>query len=90
MVTSDNPRNEQPHEIIDQIVKGIPEEHGEKVIIVDSDRRNAIFAALDRAQEGDSVIIAGKGHETGQYFGDKVIPFDDREVAREYFEARDR
>ena len=90
VVTSDNPRNEQPHEIIDQIVKGIPEEHGEKVIIVDSDRRNAIFAALDRAQEGDSVIIAGKGHETGQYFGDKVIPFDDREVAREYFEARDR
>lgn len=86
-VTSDNPRHEKPDEIVNQILKGIPEERGEKTVLVEVDRRNAIYSALKMANSGDTVVIAGKGHETGQYINDETIPFDDREVAREYFEG---
>jgi UDP-N-acetylmuramyl-tripeptide synthetase len=83
VVTSDNPRSEEPDAIIDQIRAGIPSDpHAE--VLVEADRRAAIALALGRAGEGDSVVIAGKGHEQGQEFEDgRKIPFDDRDVARE-------
>jgi UDP-N-acetylmuramoyl-L-alanyl-D-glutamate--2,6-diaminopimelate ligase len=83
VVTSDNPRSENPDAIIEQIRKGIPESpHAE--VLVDADRRAAIAAALGRAGEGDLVVIAGKGHEQGQEFENgRKIPFDDRDVARD-------
>jgi UDP-N-acetylmuramoyl-L-alanyl-D-glutamate--2,6-diaminopimelate ligase len=83
VVTSDNPRSEEPGAIIDQIRQGIPEDpHAE--VVVEQDRRQAIAAALGRASEGDTVVIAGKGHEQGQEFeGGRKVPFDDRDVARE-------
>jgi UDP-N-acetylmuramoyl-L-alanyl-D-glutamate--2,6-diaminopimelate ligase len=83
VVTSDNPRSEDPDAIIDQIRGGIPEDPRAEVL-VEADRRAAIATALGRASEGDSVVIAGKGHEQGQEFEDgRKIPFDDRDVARE-------
>jgi UDP-N-acetylmuramoyl-L-alanyl-D-glutamate--2,6-diaminopimelate ligase len=83
VVTSDNPRSEDPAAIIDQIRTGIPENpHAE--VIVEQDRRTAIALAMGRAGEGDTVVIAGKGHEQGQEFEEgRKIPFDDRDVARE-------
>ena len=78
IVTSDNPRSEEPRAIIDEILGGVigPVE-------VEPDRARAIGRALERAQEGDVVVIAGKGHEQGQEFAERTIPFDDRDVARE-------
>jgi UDP-N-acetylmuramoyl-L-alanyl-D-glutamate--2,6-diaminopimelate ligase len=78
IVTSDNPRTEEPGAIIDEILAGVvgPAE-------VEPDRRAAIAAALGQAREGDVVVIAGKGAEQGQEFADRKVPFDDREVARE-------
>jgi UDP-N-acetylmuramoyl-L-alanyl-D-glutamate--2,6-diaminopimelate ligase len=83
VVTSDNPRSEDPDAIIDQIRAGIPEEpHAE--VLVEADRRAAIALAFGRAADGDSVVIAGKGHEQGQEFEDgRKVPFDDRDVARD-------
>jgi UDP-N-acetylmuramoyl-L-alanyl-D-glutamate--2,6-diaminopimelate ligase len=83
VVTSDNPRSEDPAAIIEQIKTGIPgDAHAE--VVVEQDRRRAIAQALGRAGDGDTVVIAGKGHEQGQEFeGGRKIPFDDREVARE-------
>jgi UDP-N-acetylmuramoyl-L-alanyl-D-glutamate--2,6-diaminopimelate ligase len=81
-VTSDNPRGEDPMAIIDEIVAGVPRERLDD-LIVEPDRRAAIRQALAEAQPGDLVVIAGKGHERGQTIGDRRIPFDDREVARE-------
>jgi UDP-N-acetylmuramoyl-L-alanyl-D-glutamate--2,6-diaminopimelate ligase len=83
VVTSDNPRSEEPGAIIEQIRAGIPADaHAE--VIVEQDRRRAIAIALERAGDGDTVVIAGKGHEQGQEFeGGRKIPFDDRDVARE-------
>jgi UDP-N-acetylmuramoyl-L-alanyl-D-glutamate--2,6-diaminopimelate ligase len=78
IVTSDNPRSEDPEAIINEIVTGMPGEPE-----AETDRKAAIAAALERAEEGDIVVIAGKGHEQGQEFADRVVPFDDREVARE-------
>jgi UDP-N-acetylmuramoyl-L-alanyl-D-glutamate--2,6-diaminopimelate ligase len=78
IVTSDNPRSENPGAIIDEILAGIS---GEAEII--QDRRSAIAHAIETAEPGDVVVIAGKGHEQGQQFRDRTVPFDDREVARE-------
>ncbi len=81
IVTSDNPRSEAPGAIIEEILGGI--ENGSNVA-VEPDRRAAIALAFARAKPGDTVVIAGKGHEQGQEFEDgRKIPFDDREVARE-------
>ena len=81
VVTSDNPRSEDPREIIREIEPGARRGGGEYV--VEPDRRAAIRLALGEAREGDVVVIAGKGHETGQEFADRTIPFDDRVVASE-------
>ena len=82
VVTSDNPRSEEPGAIIEEIVAGMEGPGAER--IVEADRRGAIAAALAAAREGDTLVIAGKGHEQGQEFeGGRKIPFDDREVARE-------
>jgi UDP-N-acetylmuramoyl-L-alanyl-D-glutamate--2,6-diaminopimelate ligase len=77
VVTSDNPRSEDPDAIIQEVVAGGSD------LEVEPDRRRAIGRALEAAQPGDVVVIAGKGHEQGQEFGDRIVPFDDREVARE-------
>jgi UDP-N-acetylmuramoyl-L-alanyl-D-glutamate--2,6-diaminopimelate ligase len=83
VVTSDNPRSEEPAAIIEQIEAGI-EDRAPAEIAVEQDRRAAIAIALRRAGEGDTVVIAGKGHEQGQEFEDgRKIPFDDRDVARD-------
>jgi len=80
IVTSDNPRSEEPGAIIAEVLAGV--ENGANVE-VEPDRRAAIALALGRAQPGDTVVIAGKGHEQGQEFADgRKLPFDDREVAR--------
>jgi UDP-N-acetylmuramoyl-L-alanyl-D-glutamate--2,6-diaminopimelate ligase len=81
IVTSDNPRSEDPEAIIAEVLGGV--ENGANVE-VEPDRRAAIALALGRARPGDTVVIAGKGHERGQEFEDgRKLPFDDREVARE-------
>jgi len=77
IVTSDNPRSEEPEAIIAEILAGAGDAE------VEPDRREAIARAVGEATEGDVVVIAGKGHEQGQQFADRTIPFDDREVARE-------
>jgi UDP-N-acetylmuramoyl-L-alanyl-D-glutamate--2,6-diaminopimelate ligase len=78
IVTSDNPRSEEPEAIIAEILEGAGSEAE-----VEPDRREAIARAVATADEGDVVVIAGKGHEQGQQFADRTIPFDDREVASE-------
>jgi UDP-N-acetylmuramoyl-L-alanyl-D-glutamate--2,6-diaminopimelate ligase len=77
IVTSDNPRSEEPEAIIAEILEGADGAE------VEPDRREAIARAVGEAGEGDVVVIAGKGHEQGQQFADHTVPFDDREVARE-------
>jgi len=80
-VTSDNPRTEDANEIIRQILPGFAGRHRCRVA-VNADRRAAIFAAVAEARPGDTILIAGKGHETYQLVGDRVLPFDDVSVAR--------
>ncbi len=81
VVTSDNPRSEDPEAIVAEVVAGARE--GEAELVVEVDRQAAIALALSRAGPGDTVVIAGKGHEQGQEFeGGRKIRFDDREVAR--------
>jgi UDP-N-acetylmuramoyl-L-alanyl-D-glutamate--2,6-diaminopimelate ligase len=87
IVTSDNPRSEDPAAIIAAIMSGIPPASAASVL-QEPDRRAAIAAAIGRARAGDVVVIAGKGHETTQTFADRVVPFDDRQVARELLESR--
>jgi len=86
VITSDNPRSEEPLAIIDEIAAGVPRELLERVVL-EPDRRNAIHLALGEARDGDTVVIAGKGHERGQIVGDMRIPFDDRAVAEEALAA---
>jgi UDP-N-acetylmuramoyl-L-alanyl-D-glutamate--2,6-diaminopimelate ligase len=81
VITSDNPRSEDPEAIVAEVKSGA---EGEARVEVEVDRRKAIAQALAYAKAGDTVVIAGKGHEQGQEFEDgRKIPFDDREVARE-------
>jgi UDP-N-acetylmuramoyl-L-alanyl-D-glutamate--2,6-diaminopimelate ligase len=85
VVTSDNPRSEEPGSIIEEILTGIDASDG---VEVEADRRAAIALALEAANPGDTVVIAGKGHEQGQEFeGGRKLPFDDREVARDELRA---
>jgi UDP-N-acetylmuramoyl-L-alanyl-D-glutamate--2,6-diaminopimelate ligase len=84
VITSDNPRSEDPEAIIAEIVAGIGAADRRAEVEVEPDRRAAIRLALEAAGEGDAVVIAGKGHEQGQEFAHgRKLPFDDREVAAE-------
>jgi UDP-N-acetylmuramoyl-L-alanyl-D-glutamate--2,6-diaminopimelate ligase len=83
ILTSDNPRREDPRAIINQIEEAFTATSRINYQIVE-DRREAILRALDLARPGDTVLIAGKGHETYQEFADTVVPFHDRQVVEEY------
>jgi UDP-N-acetylmuramoyl-L-alanyl-D-glutamate--2,6-diaminopimelate ligase len=86
IVTSDNPRGEPPEAIIGDIIDGVPPDHLQRVV-TELDRRDAIHRAIEGAQRGDVVVLAGKGHERTQEFADRTIDFDDRRVATELLEA---
>ena len=77
IVTSDNPRTEDPDKIIDEIVAGIPKE---AMYSIEPDRRIAISLALSQAMAGDVILIAGKGHEQYQIIGSERLPFDERKI----------
>jgi UDP-N-acetylmuramoyl-L-alanyl-D-glutamate--2,6-diaminopimelate ligase len=85
VLTSDNPRSEEPMAIIGEMEPGA--EAGGGSYHVEGDRRAAIRLAMKEARPGDVVVIAGKGDETGQEYADRTIPFDDRVVAREELDA---
>ena len=87
IVTSDNPRSEEPMDIAHQIVSGIEDSDRRTSVSVELDRRSAIELALMTARKGDVVIIAGKGHETTQTIGNQVLPFNDALVASELIGA---
>jgi UDP-N-acetylmuramoyl-L-alanyl-D-glutamate--2,6-diaminopimelate ligase len=88
IITTDNPRSEDPLEIIAQIEPGALQGGGR--FVIQPDRREAIRLALSEAGPGDVVVIAGKGHERYQEFAGRTIPFDDRDVAREELLAMGR
>jgi UDP-N-acetylmuramyl tripeptide synthase len=88
VVTSDNPRSEDPEKIIDQIevaLKPVPE--GKTVTRI-ADRKEAIHYALAHAGDNDVIMIAGKGHENYQILKDRTIHFDDKEVVEEYWKGK--
>src|SRR5215216_2282664 len=88
VVTSDNPRSEDPEAIVAQVAEGVATATGPDGFLVEVDRRAAIRAALAMAGPGDAVLLAGKGHEQGQEFaGGRKVPFDDRQVAAEELRA---
>lgn len=80
VLTSDNPRKENPSAIIAQIRAGMPDPNQYEIV---EDRHEAIVRALSLADQGDIVLIAGKGHENYQEFANTVLPFDDRQIVRE-------
>lgn len=84
IITSDNPRFEDPKKIISQIVSGIDKDKQNFVVI--EDRTEAIHYALKNAQEQDVIILAGKGHETSQDLGFTEIDFDERKIIQEFYE----
>ena len=84
MVTSDNPRTEDPERIIEDILAGLP--RGADLQRV-TDRRRAIREALELAKPGDTVLLAGKGHETYQVIGTEYLPFDERDIVRELLDG---
>jgi UDP-N-acetylmuramoyl-L-alanyl-D-glutamate--2,6-diaminopimelate ligase len=84
IITSDNPRKEDPNAIIAEVEKGFRSDHYEKIV----DRAEAIARAIEMAQPRDIVLIAGKGHENYQEFADHTVPFDDVQVARRALENR--
>ncbi len=87
IVTSDNPRTEDPLEIIRQVESGV---RNSSKYVTEPDRAAAIKLAISMARQGDTVVIAGKGHETYQHVGCEIRPFDDRSVARAIIEANTR
>lgn len=86
IVTTDNPRHEDPQVIIDEVLTGFSSLDNVEAVV---DRRQAIDIAISNAQPGDVVLLAGKGHETSQIVGDVHIAFDDRRVARAFLTARE-
>lgn len=88
VVTSDNPRTEDPAAIIAEIAAALQEVPDGKSVELIADRREAICHALAEAAANDVIMIAGKGHENYQILADKTIHFDDREVVQEYWKKR--
>jgi len=90
VITSDNPRTEDPTRIIDEVKRGAEPEakQGGAEVLVQPDRREAVLQAIAVAGPGDVVLVAGKGHEKYQEVGGQVYAFDDVGVAREALEAR--
>ncbi len=86
VLTSDNPRSEDPLFIINDVSVGLQRTSAK--VLIEPDRGRAIELALDQARAGDIVLLAGKGHETTQVFRDRTIPFDDREVAQRVLAER--
>jgi UDP-N-acetylmuramoyl-L-alanyl-D-glutamate--2,6-diaminopimelate ligase len=82
IVTSDNPRSEDPEAIAAEMLAGVDGEAE-----VELDRAGAIARAIELARPGDVVVIAGKGAEQGQEFADRTVPFDDRDAAKEALKA---
>ena len=80
VVTSDNPRSEDPEKIVEQVVEGVKDGNCEYTVVIN--RFEAIEFALDHAKENDIVLLAGKGHETYQILADRTIDFDEREIVR--------
>ncbi len=90
IITSDNPRSEDPEAIISDIRKGIPKNSAGPEIIEILDRAEAIEKLVSLAEPGDAVFVLGKGHEDYQIIGDKKIPFDDRLVVQEALKRKSR
>ena len=91
VITSDNPRSEDPNRIIEEIKRGITADtrkDSDQRVLTNVDRRGAIANAIELARAGDLVLIAGKGHEKYQVIGDRTLPFDDVAVAREALARR--
>ena len=86
VLSSDNPRSEDPLKIISDIVVGLQKTDGK--YLIEPDREKAIGLALDQARAGDMVLLAGKGHEDYQILAGRTIEFDDREVARRALRSR--
>jgi UDP-N-acetylmuramoyl-L-alanyl-D-glutamate--2,6-diaminopimelate ligase len=87
IITSDNPRTEDPRAIVDQVAAGLSEAARARAELL-VDRREAIARAIEEAQSGDVVLIAGKGHETYQILGSRTVPFDDLQIAAELMRRR--
>jgi UDP-N-acetylmuramoyl-L-alanyl-D-glutamate--2,6-diaminopimelate ligase len=88
IITTDNPRSERPADIIAQIEAGFRGIRNKADYVKIIDRHEAIFKGVSMAKKGDLVLIAGKGHELGQTFADKTVPFDDRTIAAEAIRER--
>lgn len=87
VITSDNPRSEDPQQILTDILTGIQRFDSDRMA-VNVDRKQAIHAAIDMAQPDDIIVVAGKGHEDYQILADRTIHFDDREVVQEYVKQK--
>jgi UDP-N-acetylmuramoyl-L-alanyl-D-glutamate--2,6-diaminopimelate ligase len=86
VITSDNPRSEDPQQIIDAVQAGVPDRYRDRLVATTPDRREGIATVLRLAEPGDVVVIAGKGHESTQTIGSEVVAFDDRVEARRLLE----
>ena len=84
IITSDNPRTEEPEKIVEQIEEGIKKTKGKYIVIVD--RINAIKEAIKMANKRDIIVLAGKGHEPYQEINGKKYPFDERIIVKELIE----
>ncbi len=85
ILTSDNPRNENPEDILDEMAKGVPPLHYKKTLRI-TDRKEAIKTAVSMAKKGDIILVAGKGHENYQEIKGVKHPFDDKAVLTEFFQ----
>lgn len=86
ILTSDNPRTEDPKNILEQILKGVTKSKKQALVILD--RKEAIERALSVAEPGDTLLIAGKGHEDYQIIGQEKRPFSDQQVVRDFLKGR--
>lgn len=92
IITSDNPRSEDPVQIINEIMVGVEEEvkkYNKRLVVIEKNREIAIRKAIEISEKGDLILIAGKGHENYQIIGDKVIDFSDVEVAKKWIKEKE-